>query len=119
MDVLRYPRINIHNPVRLFHKVQTMRLLKEQLKNPGSSDSDELILTVLTLGASELETMVANMKSKVRSPFNSPLSSSQWLDVYGCMPKVKAHTLAMRSLVDRQGGLEKIQLEGLAEVLEL
>lgn len=119
MDVLRSPRINLNNQVRLFHKVQTMRLLKEELKNPGMSDPDELILAVLTLGANEVETMLDNMKPKTRSPFNSPLSSSQWLDVYGNMSKVAAHYSAMRSLVDRQGGLEKIHLEGLAEVLEL
>jgi hypothetical protein len=96
-----------------------MRLLKEELKNPGTSDPDELILAVLILAANEVENIVDNIKLKARSPFNSPLSSSQWLNVYGSMSLIKAHILAMRSLVDRQGGLEKIQLEGLAEVLEL
>jgi hypothetical protein len=119
VDVLRSPRINLNSPVRLFHKVQTMRLLKEELKNPDMSDPDELILAVLTLGANEVETVMDNIKPKTRPPFNSPLSSSQWLDVYGSMSHIKAHTLAMRSLVDRRGGLEKIRLEGLAEVLEL
>ena len=119
MDVLRSPRINLNDPVRLFHKVQTMRLLKEELRILGTSDPDELILAVLALGTNEVETMIDNMKPKTRSPFNSPLSSSQWLDVYGSMSHIKAHTLAMRSLVDHRGGLEKIQLEGLAEVLEL
>jgi hypothetical protein len=118
LDVLR-SRIEPNNPVRLFHKVQTMRLLKEELKNPGTSDPDELILAVLILAANEVENIVDNIKLKARSPFNSPLSSSQWLNVYGSMSLIKAHILAMRSLVDRQGGLEKIQLEGLAEVLEL
>ena len=119
MDVLRSPRINLNNPVRLFHKVQTMRLLKEELESPGMSDPDELILAVLTLGTNEVETMMDNIKPKIRSPFNSPLSSTQWLDVYGSMSHIKAHTLAMRSLVDLRGGLEKIQLEALAEVLEV
>jgi hypothetical protein len=96
-----------------------MRLLTEELKNPDASDPDELILAILTLGASEVETMMDKLKLKTRSPFNSPLSCSQWLDVYGSMSHIKEHTLAMRSLVDRQGGLEKVRLEGLAEVLEL
>jgi hypothetical protein len=119
MDILRSPRISLNNPVQLFHKVQTLRLLKEELKNPGMSDPDELILAALTLGANEVETMMDNIKPKTQSPFNSPLSSTQWLDVYGNMSHIKAHTLAMRSLVDLRGGLEKIKLEGLAEVLEL
>jgi hypothetical protein len=119
LDVLRSPRIEPNNSVRLFHKVQTMRLLKEKLNNPDISDPDELILAVLILAANEVENLVDNTKPKARSPFNSPLSSSQWLDVYGSMTLIRAHILAVRSLVDRQGGLEKIQLEGLAEVLEL
>jgi hypothetical protein len=57
------------------------------------------------------------MKEKVRSPFNSPLSSSQWLDVYGSIVHVPVHTTAMRSLVNRRGGLQNIQLDSLAEVL--
>jgi hypothetical protein len=96
-----------------------MRLLKEKLNNPDISDPDELILAVLILAANEVENLVDNTKPKARSPFNSPLSSLQWLDVYGSMPLIRAHILAVRSLVDRQGGLEKIQLEDLAEVLEL
>jgi hypothetical protein len=119
LDVLRGRRVDLNNRVRLFHKVQTMRLLKEELQNPDMSDPDELILTILILAANEVENIADKMKPKARSPFNSPLSSLQWLDVYGSMSLIKAHVLAMRSLVDRMGGLEMIRLEGLAELLEL
>lgn len=119
MEMLQGPRIDLNNPIRLFHKIQTMRLLKEELKNPGISDPEEVILAILTLGTSEIETLTNFTNSKSRPPFNSPISSMQWLDVYGSLMHIKAHTLAMRSLVDRRGGLEMIELEGLAEVLEL
>ena len=119
MDVLRSPRLSLDNPVRLYHKVQTMRLLKEELKTPEKTPLDEVMLAVLCLAANEVETVANNMKGKIRSPFNSPLTSAQWLDVYGSITHIPAHTVAMRSLVCRRGGLEKIELEGLADVIAL
>jgi hypothetical protein len=80
---------------------------------------DDVILAVLALGTNEVETMVNNARYQARSPFNSPMSSAQWLDVYGSMNSVPAHVFAMRSLVRRRGGLEKIELHGLAAILSL
>ncbi|KAG0645467.1 hypothetical protein D0Z07_8687 [Hyphodiscus hymeniophilus] len=121
LDVLRYPSSPIFNPIRLHHKVQTMRLLKEELKSPEKTPLDEVILAVLCLAANEVETFAEGCsrgRSKtMRSPFMSPLRSAQWLDVYGSIAHIEAHTKAMRSLVERRGGLEMIALEGLAEVL--
>lgn len=119
MDVLRRPRINLDNPIRLFHKVQTMNLLKEELRRPEKMPLDDVILAVLALGTNEVETMTKNMEYQARSPFNSPLSSAQWLDIYGSMSGVPEHVTAMRSLVGRRGGLENIELDGLAEILSL
>lgn len=119
LDVLRAPRVSINNPVRLYHKVQTMRLLKEELKQPEKFSMDDLLLVILTLSANEIETVENNMMEKERSPFNSPLAGTQWLDVYGSMTHHAAHSTAMKSLMVHRGGLEKIELEGLAEVLSL
>jgi hypothetical protein len=119
MDVLRRPRINLENPIRLFHKVQTMKLLKEELQRPEKMPLDDVILAVLALGTNEVETMTNNMGYQARSPFNSPLYSAQWLDIYGSMSSVPEHVTAMRSLVGRRGGLENVELDGLAEILSL
>lgn len=119
LDVLRRPRINLDNPIRLYHKVQTMRLLEAELRRPDKMPLDDVILAVLALGTNEVETMVNNARYQARSPFNSPMSSAQWLDVYGSMNSVPAHVFAMRSLVRRRGGLEKIELHGLAAILSL
>jgi hypothetical protein len=118
-DVLRGPQMNINNPIRLYHKIQTMRLLKEELEDPEKSCLDDVILVVLALSANEIETVANNIKEKIQSPFHSPLTSVQWLDVYGSISHIKAHVLALRGLVDQKGGLESIKLEGLAEVLAL
>jgi hypothetical protein len=119
LDILRAPQPSIDNPVRLYHKVQTMRLLKEELKDPESVSLDDLSLVILTLSTNEVETMSNNMVEKEQSPFKSPLASAQWLDVYGSMKHHAAHSTALKSLVLHRGGLDKIELEGLAEVLSL
>ena len=119
IDVLRSPCLSLPNPIRLHHKVQTLRLLKEELENPEKISLDEMILAVLCLATNEVETVAKNMNQKIRSPFNSPLTSAQWLDVYGSIIHIPAHTMAMRSLANRRGGLEMIELEGLAEILSL
>jgi len=119
LDFLRDPKLSHDNSTRLFHKVQTMKLLKESLETPENTPLDDIILTVLCLATNEVETMALNTREPARSPFNSPLASVQWLDVYGRIAHVHAHTVGMRSLVDRRGGLEKIELDGLAEVLSL
>lgn len=109
--------MNIDNPIRLYHKIQTMRLLKEELERPERICLDDLILVILALSANEIETVANNIKEKIPSPFNSPLTSVQWLDVYGSISHIKAHVLAMRNLIDQRGGLESIELNGLAEVV--
>lgn len=117
-DVLRSPRSSIDNPIRLYHKGQTVKLLKESLRKPTEASMDDLILAVLSLSTNEVETFVANMH-KLPSPFSSPLTSVQWLDVYGRMSSIETHTVAMRYLVTCRGGLEKVEMDGLAEVLSL
>jgi uncharacterized membrane protein len=120
LDVLRGPQMKVDNPVRLYHKIQTMRLLQEELKRPEKMHVDDLLLAILALSANEIETIANNIKEKkIQSPFNSPLTSIQWLDVYGSISHIEAHVLAMRNLIDQRGGLEKIELEGLAEVIGL
>lgn len=118
LDGLRGPQSYNNNPVRLYHKVQTMRLMKEEMKGGAISSLDEVILAALTLGSNEVE-RIKNTGGTIRSPFNSPLSNTQWLNVFGRMADVPEHTVAMNTLVTRRGGLEKIQIDGLAEVLSL
>jgi hypothetical protein len=118
MDALRSPQSRNDNPIRLYHKVQTLRLVNDELKSGRETSLDELILAVLTLGSNEVETS-ANTRGNIRSPFNSPLSSTQWLNVFGGISDQAEHTSAVKTLVARRGGLENIQIDGLAEVLSL
>ncbi|PKK42202.1 hypothetical protein CI102_14752 [Trichoderma harzianum] len=116
VNALRGPQFCNNKPSQLYHKVQTIRLVNEELKSGRKTALDEVILAVLTLGSNEVET-IANTRENTRSPFNSPLSSAQWLNVFGSISEIPLHTSAMNTLVARRGGLENIQINGLAEVL--
>jgi hypothetical protein len=120
LDILRSPIMGLPKSRHLYYKGETIRLLKEELKTSEGSALDDMILTTLCLSANEVETARNCMIEKSnRSPFRSPLARAQWLDVYGMMSHVSAHVAALRSLVTLRGGLDKIELEGLAEVLSL
>ena len=121
LDVLRFPTINLDNPVRLHHKVQILNLLRAELDHPPEAQAplENLIFAVLCLTSNEIETTILNTQSPITSPFNPPLISLQWLDVYGKIIHIQEHTIALRDLVVRRGGLEAIELDGLAEVLSL
>jgi hypothetical protein len=120
LDILRSPIMGLPESRHLFYKGETIRLLKEELKTSEGSALDDMILTISCLSVHEVETMRNCMNEKNnRSPFLSPLVRAQWLDVYGMMLHVPVHVAAMRSLVTLRGGLDKIEVEGLAEILSL
>lgn len=51
------------------------------------------------------------------SPFNSPLRKAQWLNVYGNFTHVPEHLAAVMELLSLRGGLESLELYGLAEII--
>jgi hypothetical protein len=52
-----------------------------------------------------------------RSPFQPPLRSLQWRDIYGSQPSNPVHMAGLAELVKLRGGLENIRLPGLASAL--
>lgn len=57
------------------------------------------------------------MTEEKRKPFNSPLKTTQWLNVYGNIEYVPEHMKAVMDLVNLRGGIEEIKLRGLAETI--
>lgn len=49
--------------------------------------------------------------------FDSPLKRMQWLNVYGNIRNVQEHLMAVMNLVILRGGVESLELFGLAEML--
>ncbi|KAJ0421509.1 hypothetical protein BJY00DRAFT_300895 [Aspergillus carlsbadensis] len=86
------------------------------LQDPVQAASDAVILTVLCL-ATNLYNGPSNEEDTRTSPFYAPLRSLQWLDIYGRLSPHPVHQAGLLQLIAMRGGLEKIELPGLAAVI--
>jgi hypothetical protein len=91
--------------------------INRAIKVPSEAATDSLILCVLCMATNKLENPL--WEDMRESPFGSPLRSLQWLDVYGRLSPHLVHQAGLRQLVSLRGGLEKIELPGLATVISL
>lgn len=113
LDFLRTSKIFPNSPQALSHKLIVIQKLKEIMSNPKKACRDEVILAILVLSSHETQD-----QSQVRcSPFNSPLQSAQWLNIYGNIRYVPEHMQAVLDIIKMRGGLEKLELHGLAETI--
>ncbi|KAH6696761.1 hypothetical protein BKA61DRAFT_682973 [Leptodontidium sp. MPI-SDFR-AT-0119] len=114
LDFLRHEKIYPDSQVALSHKLTVIQTLNEVLKDPQTAASrDEIILAILILASHE----TMNMSRAKSSPFNSPLRKAQWLNVYGNFTHVPEHLAAVMELLSLRGGLESLELYGLAEII--
>ncbi|KAL2797407.1 hypothetical protein BJX66DRAFT_297761 [Aspergillus keveii] len=86
------------------------------LQDPLQAASDAVILTVLCL-ATNLYNGPSTDEETSSSPFYAPLRSLQWLDIYGRLSPHPVHQAGLLQLIALRGGLEKIELPGLAAVI--
>jgi hypothetical protein len=87
------------------------------IRNPAEAVTDEFILCVLCMAMNKSDN--SSLEEITESPFNAPLRSLQWLDVYGSLSPHSVHQAGLRQLVSLRGGLEKLGLPGLATVIAL
>lgn len=88
-------------------------------EEPGpESVGDELIGSILAL-ASCYQIKVASRKSQPVSRFCSPLATFQSIDMWGALPFLQPHRLAVVQLVNMRGGLLKLSSSYLAGVVQL
>jgi hypothetical protein len=113
LDYMRHSAIYPNAPKPLAHKLKVIQNLNAALSDPNLALSDEVILAILILASQEV---FIGKKGK-RNPFNSPLQSLGWLNVYGNFRFVPQHTKAVADIVIMRGGLETIKLHGLAEII--
>ncbi|KAH7355375.1 hypothetical protein BKA65DRAFT_238766 [Rhexocercosporidium sp. MPI-PUGE-AT-0058] len=114
LDFLRYEKIYPNSQVALSHKLTVIRTLNEVLNDPQTAASrDEIILSILILASHE----TLNMSRAKSSPFDSPLRKAQWLNVYGNFTHVPEHLVAVKELLSLRGGLDSLELYGLAEII--
>jgi hypothetical protein len=85
------------------------------IRDPSQVVSDAAILSVLCLANNESPAW----KERKESPFQAPLRSLQWLDVYGSLSPNPTHQAGLAQLVYLKGGLDKIELPALAAIVSL
>jgi len=100
---------------RLHHKVETLRLVNQELLSPNLENIDEVLLAVLAQSTNEVELVKRDMK--YTTPFKPPFADAQWLSVYGSVSQNKAHVAGLISLVKLRGGVDKIGMPGLASII--
>jgi len=112
LDFMRWSNIFPNAPEPLSHKLIVIQKLSQALSDPRQASRDEIILAVLIL-ASE----VFISKKGNSSPFNSPLRSLRWLNMYGNYKPIPQHAKAVADIIRMRGGLETLELYGLAEII--
>jgi len=113
LDYLRSSKIYPNKPLSLSHKLVVIQKVNECLSDPNVASRDEVILAILILASHE----AMNMSAGKQNPFNSPLKTAQWLNIYSTITYVPEHMEAVLRLVTLRGGLENIKMFGLAEVI--
>jgi len=113
LDFLRSSKIFPNSPRALSHKLIVIQNLKEIMNDPDKAHRDEVILAILILSSHETE----DSSQARRNPFDSPLKSAQWLNIYGNIQYVPEHMQAVLNIINMRGGLEKLELHGLAETI--
>lgn len=101
--------------MRLSHKIQTIKLVNEQLRNLDGPASDALIMAVviMSIHGSRDDTVYPKVHPR------SPLANSQYLHVYGNMVNDEQHIQATLMLINQKGGLESIEVFGMADTMAL
>ncbi|KAL2010811.1 hypothetical protein VTN00DRAFT_3529 [Thermoascus crustaceus] len=98
-------------------EIETIKLINRALRDPSRAVSDAVILSVLCMAHNRAkDNDIGMVKDTVVSPFQPPLRSLQWLDIYGTLSPHAVHMNGLAQLVGMKG-LENIELEGLAPII--
>lgn len=102
------------NIVRLHHITEAMKLVRNEIANTKVPPTDAVIMAVLNLigySADIDETKVPDSHPQ------SPLAVIHHLDRFGKLTYTESHRNALMALLKRKGGLQRIKLAGLKDLL--
>lgn len=92
----------------------TIKQLNKLMKDPSQSTCDEIILAVLCMAFNRIDYSGWNTPD---SWPKAPLRNLQWLDVYGGLSLNDQHIKGLLALIESKGGIDKVELPGLAETI--
>ena len=115
LDFLRWSKISPNSPLALSHKLKAIQKIREVISSGNEAARDEVILAILIIASNE----VINVTEEKKKPFNSPLTKVQWLNIYGNIRPDLDHLKAVSALICLKGGIESLNLHGLAEIITM
>lgn len=101
---------------QLYHENEAVRLVRHQLSNLDSTDVNETLMIILCLATNPCR---QGVHPPDPSPFNPPLRSLNWINVYGASDFSAVHWNALLELVEKIGGLSRIKVYGLPWVISM
>jgi hypothetical protein len=112
-DIFRPPDNELLN----FLELESIKRVNEAIQNPSRALSDAVIISVMCLVNNTVIGDELMWDDNLRSPFQSPLRDLQWLDIYGRLMPNPVHLSGLAQLIKLRGGVEQIQLPGLAPII--
>jgi len=103
--------------LQLSYQTQAIKLINKTLRTREVTPSDTLLVSILILAAHGPKQRARPDLEPCHPP--SPLARAQNLDFYGSLLFVPAHLDALYVLVGQKGGLDAIELHGLADTIAL
>ncbi|KAI6889473.1 hypothetical protein KC360_g240 [Hortaea werneckii] len=119
VDLARNQIVRTRSREVLFHKTVAISLLNRLLTNK-SKDLEMILVSVLLLAGNELDERSVSGLAAADVPgmhFQPHMPLCRWISVYGRMEGEPAHGAAMGLLVQQLGGLSKITMPGLADIV--
>lgn len=101
----------------IFYEMESARMINKTLQHQPETVTDTLILSALCMANNSANEV--KLHHVQASPFTPPLQRLQWLDIYGRMSSSPAHQRGLLQLITLRGGLECVELPGLAAILSL
>jgi hypothetical protein len=101
--------------MRDFCEMESIKMINKAIQDSYRSTCDAVILSVLSMANNVADDPV--YREVKRSPFQAPLLSLQWLDVYGRVSANPVHQVGLIRLITMRGGLHSLKLKGLAAII--
>jgi hypothetical protein len=96
-------------------ETESITNINRAIQDPVLATSDAVILSILCMATNKSTKSMPQYA--MASPFQAPLRSLQWLDVYGRLLPNPVHQAGMNQIISLKGGLDKIKLPGLAAMI--
>ncbi|KAL2864951.1 uncharacterized protein BJX67DRAFT_389649 [Aspergillus lucknowensis] len=95
-------------------EMETIKLVSREMDDPTRAVCDAMIFSVVCMAHNKAEDDVTGLP---RPPFTAPMQRLQWLDVYGSLRPNLVHIGGLIQMVNLRGGIDEIQLPGLASII--